>query len=195
MIKKIVNFNLKFIELNLGINDYYKLDRIRYGLEVFFGELIKFMIILTMSIAIKKVNEFFIILFMLISIRCKIGGTHARSFNGCLVKSIIKFLFLYCVGDLVNIPEVLVYIIIFLTIIVLFKLKYKTKVGNINDSQMDNRLKVEVVSAIVISMILIKKYLYSYYNLLLITQLYILLDYLKIEFLRKDEFYVKEKSN
>lgn len=195
MIKKIVNFNLKFIELNLGINDYYKLDRIRYGLEVFFGELIKFMIILTISIAIKKVNEFFIILFMLILIRCKIGGTHARSFNGCLVKSIIKFLFLYCVGDLVDIPEVLVYIIIFLTIIVLFKLKYKTKVGNINDLQMDNRLKVEVVSVIVISMILIKKYLYSYYNLLLLTQLYILLDYLKIEFLRKDEFYVKEKSN
>ena len=95
MFQNLVKMNVNFISNKLKITDEDKIDEIRYGIETILGEVFKLTVIFLVSLYINKELEFIIVFLLFSNIRTAIGGSHAKSLMGCLVKSLLLFLTLY----------------------------------------------------------------------------------------------------
>ena len=84
----LVKKQLDFISSNVENLDDIKLDRIRYGLEVFYFEVSKLFILLMLAVVFNKLPEFILII-LLLPIRFFLGGSHCKTYWGCLLKSFI----------------------------------------------------------------------------------------------------------
>ena len=73
-IKKQLDFIVRTIELT----DIYEIDKIRYGLEVFYGETSKILIMIIFAILLGKLPAFILMITLLMLIRPFIGGSHSE---------------------------------------------------------------------------------------------------------------------
>ena len=122
MVKKLVQINLNFIKNNTEINDIYELDKIRYGLEVFFNDLLKFIVIFLISFYLNKSFAFLIITFLFLGIRIFIGGSHRKTVMGCLIHSTCLYLATYYLANIF--PNSIKINIIIIIIALILILKY-----------------------------------------------------------------------
>ena len=72
---------LDFIVKTNGLTDIYEIDRIRYGLEVFYGETSKILIMLIFAILLGKLPAFILMISLLMFIRPLLGGSHSKTFS------------------------------------------------------------------------------------------------------------------
>ena len=180
MLQHAIKWNVNFITHILNIEDKYEIDRIRYGVETLLGELIKTVVILFASILTGNVIEFFIVFLMMSILRSHIGGTHAKSYLSCLIRSLFLFYLLYFIGSVtVDMPLIIQGTILVFEAIVLLGVKYKTKIDDSGSNKSLNvRLRVKLLLVVALSVVICKVFFNHLTSLLLITQLYIIIDYL-----------------
>jgi len=163
LVKKIVNF----IATESNIEDIYYLDRIRYGVEIFISEGIKFFIILLISIMLKRLPEFFIITVLILGVRTKLGGGHCKSFARCFIKTTGIYLSMYFLSSIIIIPRFIRVLILVSVIATIFTAKYRTKIKAIEDPKVILKLKlVRVVNdSVYINLVLLfgTYMIYEYY--------------------------------
>ncbi|MGG7177311.1 accessory gene regulator B family protein [Clostridium paraputrificum] len=180
MLQHAIKWNVNFITQILNIEDKYEIDRIRYGVETLLGELIKTLVILFTSILTGNVLEFFIVFLMMSILRSSIGGTHAKSYLRCLIRSVFLFYLLYFVGSVTeDMPSIIQGAILVFETIVLLGVEYKTKIDSSGANRSLNiRLRIKLLLVVVFSALICKLFFNHLTSLLLITQLYIIIDYL-----------------
>lgn len=66
--------------------------KIQYSLQVVLGDLTKFIIIFLIFLFLKQLPLFFLVFVILNSTRPLLGGIHYKTFNSCLICSIIYFI-------------------------------------------------------------------------------------------------------
>lgn len=180
MLQKAVRWNVNFIVKALNITDKYEIDRIRYGVETLLGESTKTVIIFILSLFSGRTIDFLIVSSMMILFRSKIGGTHAKSFTGCLIRTLVLFYILYFLGDLtVNMPLWIQVVITVLIGAVLSTVKYKTKLDDSGkDETMNKKLRIQLIIVATLSIAICKIFYSKAIGLLLVTLSYIILDYI-----------------
>lgn len=147
------------------------------------GELCKIIIVYIISFIINKQIEFLIVMSLMISIRGAIGGGHAKSFIGCIVKSSIVLISLFLLASKIKeIPTMVEIIIIPIIIIVLKKVKYKIKLDKSGTNELKNKgLRKKLISIVILYIFVFKSFLEQYYSLVFITICFIVIDYLRME--------------
>lgn len=180
MLQKAVRWNVNFIVKALNITDKYEIDRIRYGVETLLGELTKTVVIFTISLFTGRVIDFFIVSSMMILFRSKIGGTHAKSYTRCLIRTLVLFYVLYFLGDMtVNMPLFIQVVITLLIGAVLSTVKYKTKLDDSGkDETMNKKLRIQLLIVAALSIAICKIFYSKAIGLLFVTLSYIILDYI-----------------
>lgn len=180
MIQTIVKKNTSFITKELNIDDNIQIDKIKYGLELLLSEMFKLSILLIEAIFINKVAEFILITLLLCSIRTAIGGSHSKSFNGCMIKSICIYNFLYLLSaSIKEIPLMISILSILFIIIVLSQVTYKNKINTkINSKEKNIKLRVKLVLISISSILITMFFIKDICNLTIYTQLIIIIDYL-----------------
>ena len=91
MSNKFIKKQLDFIVTNIEITDIYEIDKIRYGLEVFYGEFSKLIIMILISFILDKFLAFVLMITLLMLIRPYIVGSHAKSYISCMIQSNLSF--------------------------------------------------------------------------------------------------------
>lgn len=180
MLKAAVKWNVDFITKVLDITDQYEIDRIRYGIETLIGEGIKTLVVFISSLLINKGLEFCLVYFMMILFRSKIGGTHAKSFMGCLIRSFILFNVLFIFGDLiVTMPLIIKVLIILFALIVFSRAKYRTRLDKSGkDETLNRKLRVQLIFSMILLIIIGNIFFKDVSTLLLMTLLYIVVDHI-----------------
>ena len=79
MSNKFIKKQLDFIVTNMGMTDIYEIDKIRYGLELFYGEFSKLIVMILVSLILDKFSAFLLMITLLMLIRPYIGGSHAKN--------------------------------------------------------------------------------------------------------------------
>lgn len=189
MTNTFVKKQVDYIVKNAKITDIYEIDRIRFGIEVFYNETIKIMVMLTIAIILNKLLPFIIMFSLLILIRPHIGGSHAKSLMECMVKSNLAFFIIYILGSII--PKFnLAFQLFFVISSIYFVFKYKPVNPlrkKINTSYKKVKFKYivafTVLSWFLVSNIFLSSYLINCGWLIII---YILIDFLK-------EVYKREK--
>ena len=95
MSNQFIKKQLDFIVTNVGLTDIYEIDKIRYGLEVFYGETSKIIIMVLIALLLDKLPAFILMITLLMLIRPFIGGSHAKTFISCVVQSNVSFIVIY----------------------------------------------------------------------------------------------------
>ena len=114
MIESIAKFLTEYLNKNnisLTNNDLLK---IQYSLQVILGDLSKSIIILLIFLFLKQLPLFFLVFVILNSTRPLMGGIHCKTFNSCLVCSIIYFILIMLFSTLSPKLNVYFYIIFFI---------------------------------------------------------------------------------
>lgn len=101
---------------SLTKNDLLK---VQYSLQVILGDLTKFIIIFSIFLYLKQVSLFLISFIILNSIRPLMGGIHCKSFNSCLICTIIYFLILLVFSTLSPKLNTYFYIVFFIISIII----------------------------------------------------------------------------
>ena len=101
MSNKFIKKQLDFIVTNIEITDIYEIDKIRYGLEVFYGEFSKLIIMILISFILDKFLAFVLMITLLMLIRPYIGGSHAKSYISCMIQSNLSFILIYYLAYLI----------------------------------------------------------------------------------------------
>lgn len=91
MIKSLAAFITEYVRKNDNLLTETDLLKIDYSLQVILGDLTKFIVIFSIFLFLKQVPLFFLIFIILNSTRPLIGGIHCKTFNSCLIVSIIYF--------------------------------------------------------------------------------------------------------
>ena len=181
---------LNFIVSNLGLTDIYEIDKIRYGLEVFYGETSKILIMITFSILLGKLPAFILMITLLMLIRPYIGGSHAKSYFSCMVQSNLSFITIYYLSYII--PTINIYInAIFILFFIIVARTFKpinplrnTIVTQYKKIKFKDIVTITLIFWFIISNLFLSKY---YKNCGLLIILYIFLDFLK-------EVYKNEKK-
>ncbi|SHJ41814.1 accessory gene regulator B [Clostridium cavendishii DSM 21758] len=183
MILKIVRKITDFIAKANNITDEYKIDRIRYGIEVIVKEGIKFTSLLLISILFHKVPEFIIITALIVGIRRRIGGGHCKGFVSCFVKTSIFYISIFLISSNISRINIIGQVVISLiTIYVLLTVKYKTKLVAEGNRNQNFKIKLKVILIyILVLAITVQSNNDSYINTTLLTSLYIIYEYIKKE--------------
>ena len=84
MSNKFIKKQLDFIVTNMGMTDIYEIDKIRYGLELFYGEFSKLIVMILVSLILDKFSAFLLMITLLMLIRPYIGGSHAKNYINCM---------------------------------------------------------------------------------------------------------------
>ena len=79
MSNQFIKKQLDFIVTNIGLTDIYEIDKIRYGLEVFYGEISKILIMIIFALLLDKLPAFILMITLLMLIRPFIGGSHQKA--------------------------------------------------------------------------------------------------------------------
>ena len=181
---------LDFIVRNIGLTDIYEIDKIRYGLEVFYGETSKFIVMILISLILDKLSAFILMITLLMLIRPYIGGSHAKSYFSCMIQSNLSFLIIYYLAYII--PKINIFInaiFVLFCIIVARTFKPVNPLRNTVITQYKRIKFKDIVTIILIFwFILSNLFLSKYYkNCGLLIILYIFLDFLK-------EVYKNEKK-
>lgn len=185
-IKKQLDFIVRTIELT----DIYEIDKIRYGLEVFYGETSKILIMIIFAILLGKLPAFILMITLLMLIRPFIGGSHSDTFISCMIKSNLSFIIIYYLASII--PPINIYIHLILLIISIIAIRYFKPVNplrkTINTYYKSLKFKDLVTLILLIWFIFSNLLLSKYYiNCGLLIILYIIIDFLK-------EVYKNEKK-
>ncbi|MGL5067522.1 MAG: accessory gene regulator B family protein [Sarcina sp.] len=183
---------LSFLEQELCLEDNVK-EKIRYGLEVLIGEGIKLIIIFLISLYFGKGQEFFIVMGVFL-LRIYIGGTHAKTYMGCLLRSIFNFLLIYFLGEVVPINLKGSIILILICISIIPSIQYKDKFNKPIKHKSNKRLNCELIFMILVGAGIVKIIVPENYNLLIITLIYIFCDYLILRIRKGRDNYVKNEE-
>lgn len=92
MVKLIASFLTQYLGKNNSSLTKTDLLKIDYSLQVILGDLTKFTIIFLIFLFLNQLPLFFLIFVILNSTRTLMGGIHCKTFNSCLICSIIYFL-------------------------------------------------------------------------------------------------------
>lgn len=181
---------LDFIVTNIGLTDIYEIDKIRYGLEVFYGEFSKMLIMIIFAMLLDKLPAFMLMITLLMLIRPYIGGSHAKSYFSCMVQSNLSFIIIYYLSYII--PTINIFInatFILFCIIVARTFKPINPLRNTVVTQYKRiKFKDIVTITLIFWFILSNLFLSKYYkNCGLLIILYIFLDFLK-------EVYKNEKK-
>lgn len=173
---------LDFIVTNVGLTDIYEIDKIRYGLEVFYGETSKIIIMILIALLLDKLPAFILMITLLMLIRPYIGGSHAKSYMNCLIQSNISFIIIYYLAYII--PKINIFIqaiFILFSIIVVRTFKPVNPLRNTIITQYKRiKFKDIVTITLILWFILSNLFLSNYYtNCGLLIILYIILDFLK----------------
>jgi accessory gene regulator B len=173
---------LDFIVNTTGKTDIYEIDSIRYGLEIFYGEFIKFLVMLVISLLLNKFLAFILILTLLMLIRPLIGGSHTNTFMSCMIQSNILFIAIYYLAYIL--PKINIYIhffIILLSIIIVRTYNPVNPLRKTVNTQYKNLKFKDIVSVTLIVWYIISTLLLStyYVNCGLLIIIYIILDFFK----------------
>jgi len=114
MIKYIANLISEYLETNNSSLTKYDLLKIQYSLQVILGELFKFTILLLIFFSLNEVPLFLFSFVILLSIRPFLGGIHCKTFNSCLIFSIIHFMIVLSFSKICSKLDIQVYIVFFI---------------------------------------------------------------------------------
>lgn len=173
---------LDFIVNTTGKTDIYEIDNIRYGLEVLYGEFLKLIIMLIISLLLNKFSVFILLIILLTLIRPLIGGSHAKTYIGCMIQSNMLFIAIYYLAYILPNVNIFIHIIIIILSIIIVRVfnpvnpKRKTVNTHFKNFKFKNIVTIVLVSWFVISTLLLSNY-YIKCGLLLI--LYIIIDFFK----------------
>lgn len=92
MINSISTFLTEYLSKNNNSLTKNDLLKIHYSLQVILGDLTKFIIIFLIFLFLNQLPLFLLTFAILISTRPLIGGIHCKTFNSCLIFSIMHFL-------------------------------------------------------------------------------------------------------
>lgn len=92
MVKSLATFLTKYLSKNNSSLTEKDLLKIEYSLQVLLGDSTKFIIIFLIFFFLKQVPLFLLSFVILNSTRTLMGGIHCKTFNSCLICSIIYFL-------------------------------------------------------------------------------------------------------
>ena len=91
MIESIANFLTEYLSKNNSYLTKNELLKIKYSLQVILGDLTKSIVIFSIFLFLKQLPLFFLIFVILNSTRTLMGGIHCKTFNSCLICSVIYF--------------------------------------------------------------------------------------------------------
>lgn len=91
MIKLLADILTKYLKRNNYLLTEKDLLKINYSLQVILGDITKFIIIFLLFLFLNQLPLFFLIFIILNSTRPLIGGIHCKTFNSCLIMSILYF--------------------------------------------------------------------------------------------------------
>lgn len=190
MTNTFIKKQLDFIVHNTGKTDIYEIDKIRYGLEVFYGEISKLIVMILIALTLNKLPSFFIMITLLTLIRPHIGGSHAKSFTHCMIQSNLSFITIYYLAAII--PPINIFLqllIILFSIIVIRSFKPTSPLRKtVNTQYKKVKFKNIVTFTLLIWFILSNIILTNYYiNCGLLIILYIIFDFLR-------EVYKNEKK-
>lgn len=173
---------LDFIVTNVEMTDIYEIDKIRYGLEVFYGETSKILVMILIALLLDKLPAFILMITLLLLIRPHIGGSHAKSYMSCMIQSNLSFIIIYYLAYILpSINSIIHFTIILLCIIVVRTFKPINPLRKtINTQYKKIKFKDIVTLTLLIWFILSNIFLTTYYiNCGLLIILYILIDFLR----------------
>ncbi|SFD02842.1 accessory gene regulator B family protein [Clostridium uliginosum] len=119
MIKSLSTLISEYLGKNNSSLTEKDLLKIQYSLQVILGDLVKLAILLLIFLSLNEVPLFLLSFVILISTRSFLGGIHCKTFNSCLICSIIYFLIILLFSKLslkLNINFYVVFFIISLII-------------------------------------------------------------------------------
>ena len=181
---------LDFIINNTGKTDIYEIDKIRYGLEVFYWEISKLIVMILIALILDKLPSFFIMITLLTLIRPHVGGSHAKSFISCMIQSNLLFLIVYFLASIIpSINIFLQFFIIVFSIIIIRKFKpinplRKTVHTQYKNLKFKNIVTLTLITWFIVSNLILNNY---YINCGILIILYIIFDFLR-------EVYKNEKK-
>lgn len=181
---------LDFIINNTGKTDIYEIDKIRYGLEVFYGEISKLLVMMLIALILDKLPSFFIMITLLTLIRPHVGGSHAKSFISCMIQSNLLFLIVYFLASIIpSINIFLQFFIIVFSTIIIRKFKpinplRKTVHTQYKNLKFKNIVTLTLITWFIVSNLILNNY---YINCGILIILYIIFDFLR-------EVYKNEKK-
>ena len=173
---------LDFIINNTGKTDIYEIDKIRYGLEVFYGEISKLIVMILIALILDKLPSFFIMITLLTLIRPHVGGSHAKSFISCMIQSNLLFLIIYYLASIIpSINIFLQFFIIVFSIIIIRKFKpinplRKTVHTQYKNLKFKNIVTLTLITWFIVSNLILNNY---YINCGILIILYIIFDFLR----------------
>ena len=173
---------LDFIINNTGKTDIYEIDKIRYGLEVFYGEISKLLVMMLIALILDKLPSFFIMITLLTLIRPHVGGSHAKSFISCMIQSNLLFLIVYFLASIIpSINIFLQFFIIVFSIIIIRKFKpinplRKTVHTQYKNLKFKNIVTLTLITWFIVSNLILNNY---YINCGILIILYIIFDFLR----------------
>lgn len=181
---------LNFIVSNIGLTDIYEIDKIRYGLEVLYGETSKMLIMIIFAILLGKLPAFILMITLLMLIRPYIGGSHAKSYFSCMIQSNLSFIIIYYLSYII--PTINIFInAIFILFCIIVARTFKpinplrnTVVTQYKRIKFKDIVTITLIFWFILSNLFLSKY---YKNCGLLIILYIFLDFLK-------EVYKNEKK-
>lgn len=181
---------LNFIVSNIGLTDIYEIDKIRYGLEVLYGETSKMLIMIIFAILLGKLPAFILMITLLTLIRPYIGGSHAKSYFSCMIQSNLSFIIIYYLSYII--PTINIFInAIFILFCIIVARTFKpinplrnTVVTQYKRIKFKDIVTITLIFWFILSNLFLSKY---YKNCGLLIILYIFLDFLK-------EVYKNEKK-
>lgn len=181
---------LDFIINNTGKTDIYEIDKIRYGLEVFYGEISKLLVMMLIALILDKLPSFFIMITLLTLIRPHVGGSHAKSFISCMIQSNLLFLIVYFLASIIpSINIFLQFFIIVFSIIIIRKFKPINPLRKTVHTQYKNLKFKNIVTLTLITWFIVSNLIFHnyYINCGILIILYIIFDFLR-------EVYKNEKK-
>ena len=190
MSNQFIKKQLDFIVTNVGLTDIYEIDKIRYGLEIFYGEISKILIMIIFALLLNKLPAFILMITLLMLIRPFIGGSHSKNFINCMLKSNITFITIYYLAYIIPYINIIIHLILILISIIIIRnfdpvnpLRHEIK-------KQYKKLKFKdiVTYVLLIWFIFSNLFLSNYYiNCGLLIILYIIIDFFK-------EVYKNEKK-
>ena len=190
MSNQFIKKQLDFIVTNVGLTDIYEIDKIRYGLEVFYGETSKIILMIVIALLLDKLPAFILMITLLMLIRPHIGGSHAKNYFSCMIQSNLSFIVIYYLAYIIPTINIFVNAIFILFCIIVVRIfKPVNPLRNTVITQYKRIKFKDIVTIILIFwFILSNLFLSTYYkNCGLLIILYIILDFLK-------EVYKNEKK-
>lgn len=181
---------LDFIVTNVGLTDIYEIDKIRYGLEVFYGETSKIILMIVIALLLDKLPAFILMITLLMLIRPHIGGSHAKNYFSCMIQSNLSFIVIYYLAYIIPTINIFVNAIFILFCIIVVRIfkpvnpLRNTIVTQYKKIKFKDIITVTLVLWFILSTFFLPKY---YTNCGLLIILYIILDFLK-------EVYKNEKK-